>query len=342
DVTSQSTVVKSGARTTVDYQPPLTRPEETNAMRLEYRDNLGTLHTRAWEFTSRVEAGSGTTVTGLWNFSNGLRATIGQDLEYFGGPESPAGQNTEFANTDDLPGVGGIGGEPTDVMVVPYIRSNDLGYVMRHGIAPNGGGEKVNQYTLIYDVWIDTSGDGAASMIQIDSLTNTNDGDYFWQGNNFGQGGGGYEGLGTFTAGEWHRIAFAVDLAADPPVVTKYADGIKQDDWVQQSLDQDRRALKEFAILFGDNGDEHRRWYVSSIQVREGKLSDAQLASLGGPSASGIPLYVPDAPVSGQWDFRAGLAPSVGQALEYFGGPTSLAGENTEFANTDDLPGVEG
>ena len=165
---------------------------------------------------------------------------------------------------------------------------------LRHGIAPNGGGSKVNQYTLIYDVWIDTTGDGAASMIQIDSQNNTNDGDYFWQGNNFGQGGGGYNGLGTFTAGAWHRVSLAVDLAASPPVVTKYVDGIKQDDWVQQSLDQDRRALKDFAILFGDNGDEHRKGYVSSIQVRDGKLSDAEKSAMrasfgGGGSGGGKP-----------------------------------------------------
>ncbi|MDC0325584.1 hypothetical protein OAM01_02390, partial [bacterium] len=233
-----------------------------------------------------------TDVTGQWDFRGGLNSTAGLDLEYFGGDGSPAADNTIFSTTTEL-GISDINGEAAEVMVVPYIRSNELGYIMHHGISPNGGGSKVNQYTLIYDVMIAPTGDGAAGMIQIDSLTNSNDGDYFWQGGNFGQGGGGYNGLGTFTAGEWHRIAFAVDLAANPPLVTKYADGIKQDDWVQQSLDQNRRALKEFAILFADNGDEHRMWYVNSIQIREGKLSDGDLIRMGGAEASGIPIILP-------------------------------------------------
>ena len=336
EVTAQSRIEKSNGRTTVFFQPNATRPSEINALKLVYSDGGGDPMERNWEFTSKVTAGSATVATGLWNFRGGLQADIGQALEYFGGDDSPAALNTEFSSTTEL-GISDINGVPADVMVVPYIRSNELGYVMHHGISPNGGGTKVNQYTLIYDVMIASSGDGAAGMIQIDSLTNSNDGDYFWQGGNFGQGGGGYVGKGTFTAGEWHRIAFAVDLAADPPIVTKYADGIKQDDWEQQSLDQNRRALKEFAILFADNGDEHRMWYVNSVQIRDGKLSDAQLAWLGGPSADGIPADIPNISVTGQWDFNDGLSATVGQDLEYFGGDASPAGENTEFSTTTEL-----
>ena len=340
-VTQQSQVEKNGSRTTITYQPNRTRPDENNLLELIYRDNQGNIERRSWAFTSRIEAGgSGTTATGLWNFKGGLAADIGQDLEFFGGDTSPAAQNTEFSNTADL-GIDGIDGKPADVMVVPYIRSNELGYIMRHGISPNGGGTKVNQYTLIYDVYIDTRGDSAASMIQIDSLNNTNDGDYFWQRNNFGQGGGGYNGKGTFTPGAWHRIALAVDLAANPPIVVKYADGIKQDEWRQQSLDQNRRALQEYAILFGDNGDEHRKWYVNSIQIRDGKLSDAQLAWLGGPSAEGIPADIPEINVGGQWDFNEGLVATVGEDLEFFGGAESPAAQNTEFGLASDF-GIEG
>ncbi|HMV75305.1 MAG TPA: hypothetical protein PKB00_12095, partial [Microthrixaceae bacterium] len=74
----------------------------------------------------------------------------------------------------------------------------------------------------------------------------------------------------------------AEDLAANPPVVTKYVDGIKQDDWTaNQSLDNPRRALQSTAILFGDGDqDERRGMWVNSIQIRAGKLSDAELAEL--------------------------------------------------------------
>ena len=52
--------------------------------------------------------------------------------------------------------------------------------------------------TLIMDVMVDTTGGGAASLLQMSTANNT-DGDLFWQGNNYGQGGNGYGGTGIFT-----------------------------------------------------------------------------------------------------------------------------------------------
>jgi hypothetical protein len=49
------------------------------------------------------------------------------------------------------------------------------------------------------------------------------------------------------------------------------------------------------AVLFGDEDGERHPAYVSSIQVRDGKLSDAELAALGPPTAIGIPLVLPGA-----------------------------------------------
>lgn len=239
-----------------------------------------------------------TTVTGQWDFSDGLFATVGANLEYLGGTDGATAAGTAFDNTANLD-IPGINGEEADVIFVPGDASPDIGYLMYHRIAPNGGGGRVNQYTLVWDVFVDTSGPGFASLIQINDLTGRDDGDIFLNANsgNFGQGGGGYNGLGGFTPGAWHRVAMGVDLAANPPIITKFVDGIKQDHWVQQQLDQDRRALKAFSILFNDNGDERRKMYVSSIQISDVKMSDAELALLGGPSASGIAPIRPIGPI---------------------------------------------
>src|SRR3569623_534035 len=179
-------------------------------------------------------------------------------------------------------------------MQVPGDLSNKFGYVTTHGIAPNGGGTRVNQYTIIMDVLVGDSGPGAASLLQISSTDNTDDGDLFWQGNNFGQGTGGYNGDGSYTAGEWHRVAAAYDEAGTPPVVTKFVVGVKQDDWTaNQGLDNPRRALLPTAVLFGDGDhDERREMWVNSVQIRAGKMSDVELVALGGPSAAGIPIAV--------------------------------------------------
>jgi hypothetical protein len=127
------------------------------------------------------------------------------------------------------------------------------------------------------------------------NTVNTGDGDLFWQGSNFGQGGNGYGGTGIFLPGEWHRIAIAYDEAATPAHALKYVDGIFQQDWTAgHALDNDRRSLAPTAILFadGDGDNERRRMWVNSVQIRAGALSQAELAALGGPSASGIPVII--------------------------------------------------
>src|SRR6185369_15115200 len=173
-----------------------------------------------------------------------------------------------------------------------------------------------------------TNNSGAASLLQVsDPANNADDGDLFWQGADFGQGGSGYIGTGAFTPDVWHRVIAAYDEAANPPVVTKYVDGIKQDDWTaNQGLDNPRRALQPTAILFADgdvpNPDERREWWVNSIQIRSGKLSDAEMVALGGPASDGIPREILANNISGQWDFNgANLAATIGKPLQYFDGP---------------------
>ncbi|MCX6859112.1 MAG: hypothetical protein NTX70_02640, partial [Verrucomicrobia bacterium] len=232
--------------------------------------------------------------TGQWDFDFGdLGASIGAPLSYLDGDAGLTKGGTKFGLASEL-GVDLIGGQDVRVMRVPGDLSNKIGYIMTHRINPNGGGSRVNQYTLAFDLFVGTTGPGAASLWQTSSSANTDDGDLFWQGNNFGQGGNGYIGTGAFTAGAWHRVVAAYDMAATPPVVTKFVDGIKQDDWTaNQSLDNPRRSLSTTAILFGDGDqDERREMFVSSVQIRSGKLSDAEMVALGGPSPDGLPVLI--------------------------------------------------
>ena len=288
-------------------------------------------------------------VTGQWDFEFGdLTASVGSNLEYldptYDGVDGAADDKTAFGTTTDF-GIEGIGGVEAKVLRVPGTLTRQIGYVMDPRIAPNGGGTRVNQYTLIMDVYVATSGAGAASLWQTSSANNTDDGDLFWQGENFGQGGGdGYEGKKTFTAGAWHRVVAAFDMAANPPVVAKFVDGIKQDDWTSnQGLDAPRRTLGTTAILFGDGDqDERREMFVGAVQIRSGRISDAQAVLLGGPSASGIPVALPESNVTGQWDFEFGtLAATIGSDLQYldpaYDGPTGTGEDKTLFGTTAEL-----
>ncbi|MCL4178544.1 MAG: hypothetical protein KJ072_12485 [Verrucomicrobia bacterium] len=332
-----ATVTREGSRTTIEYAPDPARSEVFNQIRLDYSDSTGLAQTREWQFGITPSGGAVNPVTGQWDFESGnLSATVGQALAYLDGAAGVTAQKTTFGTTTAL-GIPDIGGQPARVMSVPGDLDKNIGYLMDHGIAPNGGGTRVNQFTLIMDLFVAETGSFAASLLQISSPENNDDGDLFWQQGNFGQGTDGYRGKGTFTAGAWHRVAAAYDMAANPPLVVKYVDGIKQDEWTaNQGLDNPRRALLPTAVLFGDGDqDERRAMFVNSIQIREGRLSDAQLALLGGPTAEGVPLVLPASNVTGQWDFEFGdLSATIGSPLQYLHERTQT---NTLFGTTTDL-----
>ncbi len=304
DITGESNLTNADGRTSLSYQPNPARTELGNSVRLVYQDTAGRDYEREWDF--EITGGVGVTkVTGQWDFDEGdLRATVGRDLEYL---SDGLDARTEYGTTESL-NLPNINGEVANVMAVPDAEGKDtsIGYVMFHGIDPNGGGTRVNQYTLLMDVMVSEDASGAGGIIQIDSprrqgdgaIPNSGDSDFFWQGNNMGQGQGGYVGDGSFVPGEWRRIVFAVDLAGDPRLVTKYVNGVKQDDWRQNSIDQPRRALlDEYSILFTDGDDgEQIGWFVNSVQIREGKMSDVEIELLGGPTAEGLPVSFFDDP----------------------------------------------
>jgi hypothetical protein len=280
----------------VQIQPTLAQMLVTNYVRVEYADVNGESYTNEWPFTFQTSVDTTHPVAGQWNFLAGdIYATVGRDLEYFDPDGSGLTQSkTRFGTTTEL-GVPDIKDQPTKIMEVPGDLDRRIGYVMYHGIPPNGGGTRVNQFTLIMDILVHTEGAFSASLINMSETNNTTDGDLFWQQGDFGQGSDGYYGQHQFTDGEWHRICAAYDEAANPPVVTKFVDGIKQDDWTaNQGFDNPRRTLLPSAILFGDgDADERRMMWVSSIQIRVGKLSDAEMEALGGPAANKIPLLIP-------------------------------------------------
>jgi hypothetical protein len=86
-------------------------------------------------------------VTGQWDFNGNLDATVGAALQYFGDTASI----TAFQDAT-------IGGNPAKVMSFGAATKTQ-GYLMTHGAGANGGGTKVNQYTLIMDVMFPTASD---------------------------------------------------------------------------------------------------------------------------------------------------------------------------------------
>lgn len=247
--------------------------------------------------TLAVAAAPRTSITGQWDFNRGdLSATFGQAMDYY---DTQVAADTSFGSTTAF-GIANIAGQPANVMYCNPMGGQWGGYIMHHGIAPNGGGEYVNQYTLIMDVLYPSTSGGYRSLWQTD-INNSNDGDLFVHPN----GGIGISGVyqGEVRHDAWHRLVFAFDLTRGE--VGKYIDGINvlenrvgsspQGPHIAQYLGSGvdgRWSLGPAALLLADEDGEVAPVYVSSVQIRGGRMTDEAVAALGGPTAHKIPGHV--------------------------------------------------
>jgi hypothetical protein len=251
-------------------------------------------------------------VKGHWDFEQGdLRATLGTDLQYGDAPgETAMRDHTSFGTTTSF-GIPDIGGQPAKVMKYtrdenPPIPIGPRGYLCQHGIAPNGGGTNVNQFTMLVDFMIPDlhQGDNYNTVVKWEAVDDWNvDGSISISANDIGgpnTGGigisGQYAGDGTtwIIGGQWQRLAVAVDMVADPGTITYYLDGVRfgqmtsGDRW---GFDR-RHAIPPVVRMYGDGeaDNEVNTVYVNSLQFREGTMTADQVLALGAATAAGIPI----------------------------------------------------
>ena len=245
-------------------------------------------------------------VTGQWDFDAGdLTATIGTDLLVRSGYDSSLFTTFESAT---------INGDAASVLHFEPDPGNGpvSGYVMTHGGIPNGAGLKVNKYTVIMDIMFPSTSPGFQGYRSLwQTETNdptTSDGDFFVSsGNGLGISS---QYQGSVTPDTWHRIAFTMDLTKRE--LGKYLDGSNvlsgpvgdaplgtgpyQYLNPGSGIVDQRWALENTAVLFGDDDGEQGGALINSIQFRPVILTPVEIALLGGPSATGIPLNVPTTP----------------------------------------------
>jgi hypothetical protein len=239
-------------------------------------------------------------VSGQWDFEAGTAAaTIGSplvlrpDMEFY----------TIFETAT-------VGSGSSGVMRFNYPAGSadaSLGYFLPHGVLPNGGGAKANQYTLIMDLLFPAASTGYRALLQTET-NNTTDADLFVNpGNGIGTAS---QYQGNFTADTWHRVVFTVDLAKRE--LGKYIDGTnvlagpvgsaplglgpyQYLSATDGTVDQ-RWSLEPLALLFGDEDGEVAAGVVSSIQTRPVILNPSQIADLGPATSGGIPVSFPPKP----------------------------------------------
>ncbi len=226
----------------------------------------------------------------LWEFDNiadPLAATLGTDLELRGNPGSTAGAGSYTTMTGITVGDGAVSIGPGS-----HFRAE-------HGIAPNGGGSYVNEWTILVDFKYPTL--GWISFFNTNQ-GNTNDGDCFVRGGGGVPGSIGLSatGYGTeATATEtWYRLVVSVD---NDDFYRIYLDGVLYHEGTVQAVDG-RFSLDPVINLFADENGEDLEIHVSAAAMWDVPLTEEEAAGLG---VAGDAIYSSNKasdplPISGQ------------------------------------------
>ncbi len=210
---------------------------------------------------------------GEWLFddpAHPLRATLGQDLALAG---------TAAAVTGTTPADGAI-----RLGVGSFLRC-------AHGIAPNGGGAGVNDYSVVLDFcYPDSSAGHWISLLQTNEA-NTNDTDLCIRSPDraVGIGAVGYSSTATAPA-TWYRLALSVKNGA---WFRLYLNGVPLLNGAGQPVDG-RHALSTHVLFAADDNGEDFPVDLTRIAVYDGALASNEVAALGGPYASNPANHAPE------------------------------------------------
>ena len=166
-------------------------------------------------------------------------------------------------------------------------------FVCSHGIAPNGGGAMVNEWTLLVDFSFPQSSVG--SFIDFFQTNSDNETDSDWTIHRDDQAIGiaavGYSrDVGFFVSPDtWYRMMISVDNGTSFDV---YVDGAFIFSGNIQDVDG-RFALEDTLLLFAANDGDDNEIYVSTVAMWDRPLTASQIEAIGG---AGGPIVVENTP----------------------------------------------
>ncbi len=150
---------------------------------------------------------------------------------------------------------------------------------IRHGIGANGGGTRVNRYTIAMDIRLPAIGHWH-SLFQT-NLDNSDDVDCaISPGGKLGIGDTGYSEQ-TIAPRAWHRVVIAAENGENGSYRI-YVDGELFLDGDTSELDDPRFSLDpEHVLLFADDDGEDNMIEVSTLATFKRALSQAEIGNLG-------------------------------------------------------------
>jgi hypothetical protein len=257
---------------------------------------------------------------GLWNFNNNLNNSIvGRS------PLAPAGAWSPTYVTET------IGGAQATVLSFPAFDNTQALDMPNEAPADDfGAATTTNVWTIVMDVKFPVLS-GFTGLWETDDV-GSGDGDYFIRDDSgagfFGSLGISGQYSGVFDADRWTRLAVTVDGSAggSPYVLTSYVDGVLAGTATTGNSPNGRQAVKSILNLFADEDGETSAGSINSLAFYDVLLTEAQIAALGGATASGIPVEAvqPDADFNGDgqvdgrdllaWQRGFGLASGASRA----------------------------
>ncbi|MDP2038744.1 MAG: LamG-like jellyroll fold domain-containing protein, partial [Ignavibacteria bacterium] len=241
----------------------------------------------------------------LWNFDNSTNLTesvYGYDLELVGTQTSVAGPTA--VNKATRIGVGSH-------------------YKTTHGIAANGGGTLVNEYTLKFDFKV-ADITKWRTFFQT-AAANTSDGECFI--NKEGKIGAQATGYGAYAVipNEWYRLVISVKNGTQ---YKYFLDGQLLLNGTKQAVDS-RFALESAILLFGDNDGDDAEIDCAEAAIWDRALTDDEVKSLAGFGHSLTGGGTTTKALVGNWKFDnpfSLLTPTVGNPLVLVGTDQSVDG----------------
>ena len=240
------------------------------------------------------EVPSGEAIT-QWDFTGGdLEASRGAgSIQYSDGANGVTADRTEFGSTSDFD-IAPIDGVVAQVMKFPRATESSMGFLVTHGAVPNGGGNYVNDYSLVFDMLIPASSfedDGWLALLNTNA-SNVNDGDFFIHLRSSGIGiSGDYSG--SIREDSWHRIALVCAEENGSIRLRKYIDGENVGEQNLGAVDgrwavYSRNDANPFFYTLTDDNGQTSGGYLSSFLFVDGALDAEEIGSLGPPDADGI------------------------------------------------------
>jgi hypothetical protein len=210
-------------------------------------------------------------LVGLWEFENAgslTSATIGSNLALTGADAAVAGSGTPSDTGASRLGIGDY-------------------YTATHGIAANGGGSFVNEYTILWDVMYPAATAGNWKTFLQTTPTNANDRELFVNPNGtIGVAATGYSANAT-TADTWYRVVASVDNGS---FYRLYVNGNEWLNGTIQTVDG-RFSLDPVFHAMADNDGDDALMNLSNLAIWDSALDANAIVALGG---AGRALAVPE------------------------------------------------